>query len=374
MARRQERRRGQVVDQDAGEGRHGGGGPRIEMGEQGGGARPRPPQRAQGHGQAEERDEDRDAEDLECGPGGGLPSAVPAPSEQHGDHADGGHRERRRAEHHDEHRDDGHRHEADAEHGAFQLGRGGDGRAQGAVVHGADDQRGDDGGGQRRQRHVGEEGAPGEMEVAEDDQVREVRAGQEQRPGVGEEQAGVEERRFPLAAAAGGVDEDWCEEGDRRVEVQQGGDRDDEHGGPRVQQDAVGGQAGQGVATGGEQPVPVGHETDQEQPGDEHEGRPVLRGRCPGMLRGERDGSQDEPAAGRSRSPAQRGPGGRRAVPVVDADHRRSVPLRRGPETPASPGPAHHDGSMPETPGSSGNRWRRRAGDPAWRAPVASAR
>ena len=204
-------------------------------------------------------------------------------------------------------------------------------------MRGADDQRSDHGSGQRRQRHVGEEGAPGQVEMAEHDQVREIRARKEQRPGVGEEQAGVEERSLPLTAAAGGVDDDGREEGDRRVEVQQGGDRDDEHSGPRVEQDAVGGKAGEGVAAGGEQAVPVGHETDQEQPGDEHEGRPVLGGRGTGVLWGRRGGGQDEPGAGRGRGPTQRGPGGGRAAQVLAADHRSSVPLRRRAETPVSP-------------------------------------
>ena len=55
-----------------------------------------------------------------------------------------------------------------------------DGGAQRAVVHGPDDERGDHGGRQCGQRHVAEEGAAGEVEVAEHDEVGQVGAGQKQ--------------------------------------------------------------------------------------------------------------------------------------------------------------------------------------------------
>jgi hypothetical protein len=52
------------------------------------------------------------------------------------------------------------------------------------------------------------------------------------------------------------------------------------------------------MAAGGEEPVPVGDEADQEEAGHEDEGRPVL-GRCgPGMVRGEERRDEEERPAG----------------------------------------------------------------------------
>ena len=57
------------------------------------------------------------------------------------------------------------------------------------------------------------------------------------------------------------------------------------------------------MAAGGEEAVSVGDETDQEKPGDEHEGRPVLGRRRPGLVRGQQRRRQEEPATAGGRAP-----------------------------------------------------------------------
>ena len=64
--------------------------------------------------------------------------------------------------------------------GRSGASHGSDGGAERTVVHGADNDRGDDGGCQSGQRHVAQEGAPGEVQVAENDEVGQIGAGQEQ--------------------------------------------------------------------------------------------------------------------------------------------------------------------------------------------------
>jgi len=66
---------------------------------------------------------------------------------------------------------------------------------------------------------VPEELGAGEVQMAEHDQVREVRTGEKERARVGEKQAAVQERCLAFAAAARGVDEHGGEERDRGVEI-----------------------------------------------------------------------------------------------------------------------------------------------------------
>ena len=95
----------------------------------------------------------------------------------------------------------------------------------------------------------------------------------------------------------------------------------------------MGDDPGQGVTAGGEEPVAVGDEADQQEPGDQDEGRPVLGRRRPGVVRGEQDRDQEEDTAAGGRAPAQRGGGDWRAVPRPAAVHGRSLPGRHGAET-----------------------------------------
>ena len=132
--------------------------------------------------------------------------------------------------------------------------------------------------GQRR-AHCGQELAPGQVEVAEHDQVGQVRAGQEERTGVGQEEAPVEQRRLAAAPAAGGVDEHRGEERHRGVEVQHGRDGAHHDDGADEEECTARRRAGQPVPGAGEEAVVVGHQPDQQQPGDEDERRPVLRSR-----------------------------------------------------------------------------------------------
>ena len=213
------------------------------------------------------------------------------------------------------------------------------------MVRDADNEGGDTGGGQGRQRHVGEEGSAREVQVTEDDEVGQVRSGQQQRPRVGEQQAGVEQRSFTLATTSGRVDEHGREERDRRIEVQERGHTDDEHHGPEVEQEPVGGQAGKGVTAGREQPVPVGDEADQQEPRDKDEGRPVLGRGGAGMVRREQHCRDDERASADRRAPAQRDARGRRALPRRVGVHGRSVPGGAGvkPRYPEAAGGARQD-------------------------------
>ena len=94
--------------------------------------------------------------------------------------------------------------------------------------------------------------------------------------------------------------------------------------GPDVEQHAVGGEPGQGVAAGGEQPVPVGDEADEEEAGDQDEGRPVLGRRRPAHGRGRgarRRRRRPQPAAaGPHRSQRDRDAVGRPSVSVRGTD------------------------------------------------------
>jgi len=112
--------------------------------------------------------------------------------------------------------------------------------------------------------------------MTEHDQVGQVRAGKHQRTGVGEEQTAVDQGRLALTSSAGGVDQDGGEEGDRGVEVQDGGDGHDENHGAHIEDHAVASAASQSQARRREQPVFIGDEADEEQAADEDERRPVL--------------------------------------------------------------------------------------------------
>ena len=180
------------------------------------------------------------------------------------------------------------------------------------MVHGADDERGDRGGRQCGQRHVGEEGPPGEVQVAENDEVGEVRAGQEQRAGVGEEQAGVEEwGLFPPTAAAGGVDEDGGEERDRRIEIQQRGHRDHEHRRYRRRAARRWGTAGR----------ESGHRRQRDRPRRRRD-RPGE-----GRRRGRRAASPGRPPPGPRAGRAARPPAGARSRRQPDPSAGSAVPV-----------------------------------------------
>jgi hypothetical protein len=87
------------------------------------------------------------------------------------------------------------------------------------------------------------------------------------------------------------------------------------------------------VTAGGEEPVAVGDETDQQEPGDQDEGRPVLGCGRPGVVGGEENGDQDEGAAPGGRPPAQCRSRAGRAFLRPAAVHGWSVPHREGVET-----------------------------------------
>ena len=80
---------------------------------------------------------------------------------------------------HDQHSDDHNGHQADAEDRTLRLQGRWDGGPEGAAVHEADDEGGDGGRRQRGQRHVRQEGTTREVEMAQDDEVGQVRAGQQ---------------------------------------------------------------------------------------------------------------------------------------------------------------------------------------------------
>ena len=238
--------------------------------------------------------------------GEALAAATAHRPEEHGGEAHGRHREGRRMEGEDEH---GHRSDgdqADAEHGALGLGRGRDRRAEIPMMDRTDDDGRDRGGGETREHHVVEEGATGEMEMAEHDQVRQVRPREQERARIGEKQAAVHQRCLPLAAAAGGVDEHRGQEGDGRVEVEQGRHADHEDDGPSVEGQSAGGGPGQCAAARGEQPVLVGDESDQEQAGDQDERRPILHRSRPGIVRSQDDGRDQGAAAEEGEAPLER--------------------------------------------------------------------
>ena len=58
------------------------------------------------------------------------------------------------------------------------------------------------------------------------------------------------------------------------------------------------------MAAGGEEAVPVGDETDEQETGDEDEGRPVLGCGGPGVVRGQQHRRQEEHATAGGGSPA----------------------------------------------------------------------
>ncbi len=187
---------------------------------------------------------------------------------------------------------------------------------------------GDDDRHQPCRRHLAQEARSGQSEMSQHDEVGQVGAGQQQRGGVGEQQAAVEKRCLALAAAAGGVDEDRCEERHRGVEVQEARDHRHQHHGASEEDHATPRQARQQVAGGGEEPALVGHHTHQEQPRHEYEGRPVLgRGRGGiAAVDGDRDAEAED--AGGSQRP-RAGTAAREFEFRAGPCSTRSSPLRR---------------------------------------------
>jgi hypothetical protein len=144
-------------------------------------------------------------------------------------------------------------------------------QSQGAVLHGADDDRSDQDGGDPRGPHVGQKFSARQVEMAEHDQVGEVGARQEQGPGVGQQNAPVKERRLPFASTSGRVNEDRSQEGHRGVQVEDGGDGDDHDHCPDEEHHAGASGASQMMAGAGEQAVLVGNQADQQQSRYQHE-------------------------------------------------------------------------------------------------------
>ncbi len=87
------------------------------------------------------------------------------------------------------------------------------------------------------------------------------------------------------------------------------------------------------MATRGEEAVPVGDETNEEESGDEDERRPVLGGRRPGLVRGQQCRSEKEPAPAGGRAPVPGDGEVHRVILHPDALHRGSVPDVRATET-----------------------------------------
>ena len=144
---------------------------------------------------------------------------------------------------------------------------------------------------------------PGDVEVPEDDEVREVRAGQEQRPGIGQQDAPVEQGGLRLAPAPGRIDQHGREEGHRSVEVQDRRHRPRSSGphrrtAPRrcVRCGPAGGRQRRTDA------VVVGQQTDEQEPRNQDERGPVLGGSGPGVPRAgpEGDATAAVPATARS--------------------------------------------------------------------------
>jgi hypothetical protein len=113
--------------------------------------------------------------------------------------------------------------------------------------------------------HPRQEVRAAEVQLAQDDQVREVQADQERRARIGQQQAPVQQGGFPPSPAPGGVHQDRRQERDRGIQVQRRG-RDADHDGRAREHRAPGaGDPGELL------PGVVGHPTDQLQPG--HQGK-----------------------------------------------------------------------------------------------------
>ena len=229
-----------------------------------------------------------------------LPASDPGAD---GHEADGGHWDGRVVQNHHEDSRGEHRAESQPEYGSLRRGAGLDPDSKRPVLDAAHDGRGDDQRSESRRPHVGKELPTVEMEVSEHDQVGQVGAGQEQRPGVGEEEAAVEQRGFALTPASRRIDQDRGEEGHRGVEVQHGRHHRPPWRRPHEQDHAARRRTGQPVAHSGEQAVVIGDQTDQQQPGNEDERRPVLGGRRAGRRRMERGSGRQPGEADTSQGP-----------------------------------------------------------------------
>ncbi len=115
--------------------------------------------------------------------------------------------------------------------------------------------------------------------VCEHDQVREVRARQQERGRVRHEDRAVEKGVVAEAAAARRMEQDGRHEDDGRIEIQHGRDRGLDREQSREQRDGPAGRARDCRACGFEEILPRRRRADQQQPGDEREGRPGLRER-----------------------------------------------------------------------------------------------
>ena len=112
-----------------------------------------------------------------------------------------------------------------------------------------------------------------------DEEVGQIRPWQQERGGVRHEHGSVEERPLVEAAPARNMDEHGREEDHGGVEVEHRGHAGDERQ-QREQEDARReGSPRQAAADRLEDPVGVDGSADQQQAGDEYEGRPCLLGR-----------------------------------------------------------------------------------------------
>ena len=177
----------------------------------------------------------------------------------------------------------------------------------------------------RRWGHVPEELSSREVEMAEDDQVGQIRAGQQQRSGIGQEEAPVEKRCLPFPALAGGVDQDGREERHRGVEIQHRRHADDQHHRTDVEDQPIRRQAGEHLSGGGEQSVLVGDETHQEKARHEDEGGPVLCRGGPGIIWAEQRSAQCSRTSNTRQGPPEptRGAGARCHALVRTVAHSR---------------------------------------------------
>ena len=232
-------------------------------------------------------------------------------------------------------------------------------RAQLPVVDHADHHGGHQERAQPRKRHPRGEPTPGQVQVAEHDQVGEVRPGQQQAPGIRYQDADDQQRGRARASTPGGIDEHRGEEDHRGVEVQHRGHPGDEHRGT-AEQDRV--RSGPG-----RQSVPEARRTGRRRrpPGRRGSVRPPGRtgttpGRSPpGPWRG-RPRRRLPPAPFRRWSP---GPAGEN-----DAPSRRSHCIRVRCRVSAS---CHHPGADRHARGATTRRPGRRPGTVAVRTPWA---